>query len=120
MSTLRTQLNYKLIDAEDMTSSFNSDLIKVNDIEGFSIDIRWYNGTTPVGAVKLQASNNHESDATITWTDINDSEKPVTGNNGSILYDFYPHSFSIVRVVYTSTSGVATMDAIANLRSRQN
>lgn len=74
---------------------------------------------TPTGTVKLQASNDPETNTTvpldtpINWVDITGSDATVTAA-GEVLWDAHDIAYNYVRVIYTDTSG-ATSLATANI-----
>ena len=121
-SYLRIEERTNLASAQSIGASFSSDKLAVGSFEGIAIDARWSGGGTPIGTLKVQVSNDPEStaDASIVWTDYTGSSLSVSGNSGSIMYDIAPHNFNLIRVVYTRTSGSASMDIIVNRRSRRS
>ena len=96
-----------------LAASFNSQGTLVDDNESTSIQFVWSGGSTPVGTVKIQMSNDlADKPANVTnWTDITGSSTAVTGNTGSIAWNVV-HSYRFLRMVYTKTSGSATTASV--------
>lgn len=107
-----------------MGTSFTSDPQNLFSVYAYSIQIAWSGGSAPVGSFKLQGSNDPgnsniilNNNAPTNWTDITSSPQAISGSPGSILYDVTECSYRWVRVVYTATSGSATVsDAQANVK----
>lgn len=73
----------------------------ITNATGYCIQAAWSNGSTPVGTITLQASND-----SMIWTDIDDISLTVSGNSGSDLFNSGPGKYyNFIRVVYTRTSG---------------
>lgn len=84
-------------------------------------------GTTPIGNVKVQVSNDYSlnPDGTVknagTWTDLyfllngttTTNLAPITGNTGEGLIDWSTGAYAI-RTLYVRTSGVGALQAIYN------
>ena len=79
---------------------------KATAMINYSIQAVWSAGATPVGSLKLQATNDGTN-----WVDIACSSTEVTGNTGSVMYAIAAHSYDQVRLYYTWTSGSATLNA---------
>lgn len=84
-----------------------------------------WSGTSPVGTLSVQASNDYSQDVTGkvsnagTWNtltlELNGQPVqsiPVTGNTGSAMIDLDSIAAYAVRLIYTSTSGTGTMQAL--------
>ena len=109
------------LSSHSMAGNVTSNGINLINIYAFSIQVVWASGTSPVGTFKLQGSNDPvifnsgqgEGQPT-NWTDIDSSDKAISGTPGSILYDVTQASYRWVRIVYTATSGSATI-SVANM-----
>lgn len=104
-----------------MSVSFNSDPVSLISVYAYSIQLTWASGSTPVGTFKLQGSLDSGDNglgqgyvAPTHWTDITSSSQSISGTPGSIIYDVTECSYRWVRLVYTSTSGSATI-GVANI-----
>lgn len=82
-----------------------------------SYDISWA-GTAPVGVMSVQVSNTYSqyADGTVrnagNWTTLTLSAPPaVSGNTGNGFIDVDATGAFAIRLVYTRTSGVGTMNA---------
>ena len=89
----------------------------------YSIQAYWTGGSAPVGTFKLQASNDPGDTGSgqgvsqpTHWTDVTSSSQAITGTPGSILYDVTECAYRWVRLVYTNTSGTATLNATINVK----
>ena len=86
-----------------------------------------WSGTSPVGAISVQVSNDYSIDAqgrvsnsgtwnTVFFMDTNGNivtSFSVTGNTGSGLLDIETSAYAI-RTLYTRTSGTGTLQATVN------
>ncbi len=97
------------IQAVSLAASFDATGTLVDDNESTSIQFVWSDGSSPVGTVKLQISNDlKDKVADVTnWTDVTGSSSAVSGNSGSIAWNV-DHAYRFIRMVYTRTSGSAT------------
>lgn len=99
-----------------MATSVNSDPIRLENIGAYSIQIVWTGGLSPVGTFKLQCSNDHGPttgststvEALANWTDIDGSSEAIAAD-GDITWTASLPGYRWVRVVFTSTSGDATL-----------
>lgn len=105
--------NEAIITAGDMSGSLNSSTVHLDSIYAFSVQAVW-TGTSPVGTLKLQASDDfllNPGDAVTNWIDIAGASAAVSGNTGSQMFNYNGAGFQHVRLVYTFTSGVGTLNA---------
>lgn len=104
----------KIIDSGDMSeATITSEIYEIKRGYGYSVQFAW-SGTSPVGTIKLQASNDlvpRESEIS-NWTDITGSTVDVTGNTGTGMLNVTSSMYSWVRAVYTKTSGTGTLNAV--------
>lgn len=87
----------------DITSNYE-EVIKHRRV---SVQFGWSSGTSPVGVVSVQGSNDTDP-ATATWHTIAGLSLAVSGNSGSHLLEDPNCGYRWVRVIYTRTSGTAT------------
>lgn len=98
-----------------MATSFNDEPMRMEYMHGLAIQASW-TGTSPVGVLKLQASN-HAFDQNVNngiladaiWTDIPGSSLSISSNTGDHMYDISEVYYEAIRVVYTATSGVGSI-----------
>lgn len=125
---MSTRFNFKpyvVIDAEAMSGSLTSTPTILDSCSRFSYSIIWSGGSTPVGTVSIQGSNDYalNPDGTVknagTWTTMTFSlagapvaSAPISGNSGSGIIDVWETSVYAVRLIYTRASGNGTMTAI--------
>lgn len=84
-----------------MGVTFQSLAGNVTNVSGYSIQAVWSNGSSPVGIMSLQASNDD-----LNWSDIPNSSLPVSGNSGNNIFNVSKNAYyNFVRLVYTRTSG---------------
>lgn len=103
--------NEKIISQADMSASFNSKAILLDQIYGFSFQAVFTG--SPVGSFKLQASNDdvkNESDVS-NWTDVADSTAAVNAA-GDLTYNYEGCFFKWVRIVYTFSSGSGSCNVV--------
>ncbi len=107
-----------------LAASFNTDGINLISIYAYSVQVSWSGGTAPVGTFTLQGSNDSgdagSGQAVVqptNWTTVTGSSQSISGSPGSILYDVTECSYRWFRLVYTATSGSATItDALSNVK----
>jgi hypothetical protein len=109
-----SKINREIITAQSMGASFNSDPVYVGGAPGFSIQAVTSSSSSPVGTFKLQASNDLQTGSVTNYTDIPDSDIAVSGDAVD-MWDVMDHQYKWVRVVYTRTSGTATVSARINM-----
>lgn len=110
--------------AADITSSPTI----IQKLSMMTYTIEW-TGTSPVGVLAVQVSNNYSQDAqgqvanAGTWIPIWVQYQgipvvsiPVTGNTGNGVIDVDEIGAYAIRLVYTRTSGVGTMNAMINAK----
>lgn len=102
----------------DMSANITSLGINLISIYAYSIQVSWSAGTSPVGTFTLQGSNDAGDNGSgqgvsqpTNWTTVTGSSQAISGTPGSILYDVVECSYRWVRLVYTATSGSATISA---------
>lgn len=79
---------------------------KATAMLNYSIQAVWSAGSTPIGILKLQATNDGTN-----WVDVGCSNATVTGNSGSVMYSIASHAYDQVRLTYVRTSGSGTLNA---------
>jgi hypothetical protein len=75
-------------------------------MRNYSVQAIWSAGSTPIGVLKLQATNDGTN-----WVDIGGSEAAVNGNTGSFMWNISDHSYDQVRLFYLRASGSGTLNA---------
>lgn len=113
---------HTVISSGDMSqATITSDVTVIQQLSSISYGYSWADGSTPVGTLKIQVSNDYSVDAggTVsnsgTWPTMDlvyggavVSSIPVTGNSGNGLIDIETGAYAI-RTVYTKTSGSGTL-----------
>lgn len=75
----------------------------ITNVSGYSIQAIWSNGSSPVGTMSLQASNDGNN-----WSDISDSSLPVSGNSDNNLFNISKNAYyNFARLKYVWVSGDA-------------
>lgn len=108
-----------LLSSGDMTGDLTSTGIALNSTYAYSIQGIWSGGSAPVGTFKLQGSDDagYAGGAQPTnWSDVTSSSQAISGTPGKILYDVTECSYRWVRLVYTHTSGSATLNVTINTK----
>ena len=112
----------------DMSGSITSAVTIVQQLSMISYGYSW-SGTSPVGTISIQASNDYSVDAggTVknagTWNTLTVesggsavSSVALTGNTGNGLIDVVQTAGYALRTVYTRTSGTGTLQVIVNAK----
>jgi uncharacterized membrane protein len=101
----------KIISSGDMTTTLKSIAIDLNRSDTRSYSVQFvFTGTSPVGTVYVQGSN----DGGVTYTQVTDSILPVSGNSGSCLINVEMPAYQLVQAVYVPVSGTGTMNCYIN------
>ena len=102
---MKSEIYDALPTSQSMAATFNGPWISVGELRGFAIDLVLAGGGTPGGAFKLQWTNDISVGGSY---DVASSSYTVTddGSNGWQVVD---PTYRFVRVVYTRTSGTATV-----------
>lgn len=104
--------NDKVIDSQSMGADITSSSKNVQEAISYSVHCIWSAGSTPVGTLDLQGSNDD-----VNFTSVLESgPAPISGNSGSLLINVEKHSYGYMRVVYTRTSGSGTMTTLVNAK----
>lgn len=108
---------FQVITDGSMAASITSAPTIIQNVSMVSYDISW-TGTAPVGVMSVEVSNTYSQnvDGSVrnagSWTALTLSSAPaVSGSTGSGFIDLEALSAFAVRLVYTRTSGVGTMNA---------
>ena len=108
--------SYKMFDAVTISTDQSSTATNVLNLDNASIQVIWSGGGTPVGTITIEATNIDPDlpsfDSTTDYVTLTLSGTiAVSGNSGnhSIILEEMP--FYAIRLIYTSTSGTATMSA---------
>ena len=100
-------LNSQIFSATSMGADATSTAVNINEVVTMAIQAVWSDGSTPVGVLILQVSNDGD-----TYTDA-DSQN-VSGNSGSIIWNVERPGYGYVRLFYDRTSGSGTLNARLN------
>lgn len=100
-----------LISSGDMSASINGTGVITERFNMTSFQAVW-SGTSPVGTIKIQFSNDNvaSADDVTNWTDVSNSTQNVSGNTGSLGWNIWAHSYRFLRPVWTFTSGTGSLD----------
>lgn len=109
---------YSVITNGDMSASITSAVTILTNLSKISYSCTWA-GTTPVGAVTVQVSDDYSQNGqgTVlnagTWNDLPLSATcSVSGNTGNGGIDIASISFYAIRLVYTRASGIGTFNCL--------
>lgn len=104
----------------NMSSNITSISTIIQNLSMLSYAVTW-SGTTPVGTVSVQASNDYSqnSDGSIsnpgTWNTLPlSSTTTVSGNTGNGFIDIDAQAGYALRFVYTAGSGTGSMNVTAS------
>ncbi len=120
MSSRTVLRPYQVITAGSLAGNLVSSVTLLQSVTKLSYALVW-TGTSPVGTVSVQASNDYSVlptgavDNTGTWTTLTLSYNgnsvttvPVTGNTGNGFIDVVTAAYA-VRLIYTAGSGVGSI-----------
>lgn len=117
------QSSVPLIINGSMAGAITSTGINLISIYAYSIQAIWSGGSAPVGSFSLQGSNDAGDIGSgqgvsqpINWTTIVGSSQSISGSPGGVLFDVVQCSYRWVRLIYTPTSGSATVNATINTK----
>ncbi len=117
---------YKVINAASMGASITSTPTIIQKLSCPSYSYVWSSGSTPVGTIKVEISNDYKqnADGTVrdagTWTAIYFqlngggvlvNSAPVSGNSGTGFIDVPITGAYAIRTVYTRGSGSGTLNS---------
>lgn len=118
--------NKQITTAQALNVSVNGPAVPLKTIFMYSIAANVTG--TPTGTIKLQASNDPETNDTMplgtpqptptNWTDISGSSFSLSAS-GNTMWNVHDVAYNYVRVVYTDSSGgtsTATMNVIVNAK----
>lgn len=113
---------HSVITNQSMASSITSEVTIIQNLSMLSYDVSWA-GTAPVGVMSVQVSNTYSQNADGTvrnagnWTTLTlSSTTNVSGSTGNGMIDIDATGCFAIRLVYTRTSGVGTMNAVLNAK----
>jgi hypothetical protein len=104
-----------------LTSGLTSRAMRSAILDDMSFQATW-SGTSPVGTLDVQVSNDHQENGGVVtnagnWTSIYTAPQAVTGNTGTLFLNIAAISAAWIRCVYAPTSGTGTLDVYFNGRS---
>lgn len=106
----------------DMSGDLVSDVTIIQKLSQISYAVSWA-GTTPVGVISVQVSNDYSqnADGTVrnagTWnTLVLSAPTNVSGNTGNGFIDITATAAYAIRLIYTATSGVGLLQATINAK----
>jgi hypothetical protein len=97
--------------ANNMGSNFFSLPGNVTNVSGYSIQAIWTNGSSPVGVMSVQASNDG-----INWSDIPNSSLMVASNSDNNIFNVSKHAyynFTRLKYVWTSGNGMCVVSMVS-------
>jgi len=94
--------------ALDMSGDFTTEPTNILYMDNASLICTW-TGTSPVGAISVQVSNDSSNPPTKWETLTLDGTATVTGNSDNGSINLNQLSFAWIRTVYTRASGTGTM-----------
>ena len=106
--------SFKMLDAVDISSSQTSDATNVINLDTASIHVVWSAGSSPVGTITVEARNG-ENDS---WYELDfGSTISVSGASGDHQIMLNEMPFTDIRILYTATSGSATLTATLTMKT---
>ena len=95
--------SHKLIEAADMSASFQSDVINLHGKDRYSIHAIFTG--SPNGSIYISVSNGNDD-----WAVLSDSAQAISAA-GDVFYNVDRAGYSYVRLHYSFTSGTGSLDA---------
>lgn len=112
---------YSVITNASMATSLTSIVTVIQNLSMVSYEVVWSAGSTPVGTISVQVSNDYSQYADGSannpgnWSDLPLSTTPgITGNTGVGYIDIDANAGYALRLVYTRTSGSGTLNVIVS------
>lgn len=100
---------FKLVNAQSLAASFNSNQIEVNRDEIIGVHLIWTG--TPAGTFAIQLSGNPNPSSSNDWASYDLDPVPTpAGADGNHFVDIGPTGAAVIRVAYTRTSGTGSLD----------
>lgn len=106
-------------------ATYTSPVMPLKNIYGFSIAMNISAGA-PVGTLKLQVSNDPETNDTMpngiprpvptNFADLTGTSISVIASDTTVMFNVHDVGYTYVRVVYTRTSGTGTASLVINAR----
>lgn len=111
---------FSVITNGDMSTTLTSKVTVIQNVSMVSYTVAW-TGSSPVGVVTVQASNDYtqNADGTVrnagTWVTLPlSSTASVSGNTDSGVIDIDATAIYALRLIYTPVSGTGTLNATIN------
>lgn len=103
-------------------TSITSSVTNIQHLDNIAIQINW-SGTSPVGVVTVQVSVDYAQDPngqvqnSGNWVNVNlPQAATISANSGSIFIDLNQLASPWIRVVYTKTSGIGTLQGFISAK----
>jgi hypothetical protein len=113
MSSLPIHLfNIRIVTNGDMSNDITSLSTNIDEAVSYCIQAKFTG--SPVGSIKLQASNDP---VVLGYSDITETITAVTTSGNYMINADLP-AYSFVQLVYTRTSGSGTLNATINAKRR--
>ena len=105
--------SFKLIDSEDLATSFTTQNVNVINLDKASIHLSW-TGTSPIGAFTVEARNGEDDD----WFELTlgGGTIDISGDSGDHQLNFFELPFTDIRLIYTATSGIGTIEGFLSAK----
>jgi hypothetical protein len=114
-STIKVQSEFVLFPAQAVSSDINTDGVRLDIREGYSIQAVWSGGSGFTGIFTLEASNDN-----VNFAPIPGSGVFVNGVTGNHIYDVGDFHYRFGRVSLDVTAGsVSNMEIKVVVRSRE-
>ena len=107
---------FQAIKDGDMSADITSTPTIITNLSMVSYQVTW-SGSTPVGNVIVEASNDYTVDAsgkvlnTGTWNEVTGATAAISGNTGKGMINLNQMPAFAIRLKYVFTSGTGTLNA---------
>lgn len=90
--------------SSNMAATHNGDAVHIAAAKSVAVQAVWTGGSSPEGTYTFEVSN----DGTNFTAYDSDADKAVTGNAGSLVWNYAVVGYLYCRMAYTRTSGSGT------------
>ena len=121
MGAMQTDTTILLYKDEAISGIFYTDIIDIQQMEGFSFQIYWEGGAGIEGIATVEGSNDLNADVTLKkFSTVDRSSQKLVGTPGSHVYDACKFHYRYMRLKIDVTTSTAVFNIHFNSRSRRN
>jgi len=118
---MQTDTTVLLHKDEVISGTFTTEIIDIQQMEGFSFQIYWDGGAGIDGVATIEGSNDLNADIALKkFSTVDRSAQKLIGTPGSHVYDSCRFHYRFMRLKIDVTAGSANFNIHFNSRSRRN